>query len=85
MPRCDGCIYAACIDICPDYETKGFTRSGIPRGLRKSNPREYFRLYREKNRTRLTEYQNDYNKINREAMKPKWREQKRKERGRTTA
>lgn len=85
MSACDtkrrgDCPYAACIDICPDYETKGLASSGIPKGLRQSNPKEYFRLYRQQNRARLTEYQNEYNRVNREKMLPKWREQKRKER-----
>lgn len=74
------CPYAACIDICPDYDKKRLLPSGIPRGLRQENPKEYFRLYREINREKLTEYANEYNKKNREKMLPKWREQKRKER-----
>ena len=80
MTACKSCPYTACIDICPDYESNRFTLAGIPKGLRKSNPSEYFRRYRELNRARLTAYQNEYNRINRKAMLPKWRDQKRKER-----
>lgn len=77
---CPTCPYATCIDICPDYNSKRLSKSGIPKGLRRDNPTEYFRQYREINRARLTAYQNEYNKENRVTMLPKWREQKRKER-----
>jgi hypothetical protein len=81
MAACKDCPYAACIDICPDYDIKGLEKSGIPKGLRQSNPKEYFRLYRQLKREFLLEVQNEYNRKNREAMRIKWARQKRKERG----
>jgi hypothetical protein len=69
------CPYAACIDVCEHYDKI------IPPGLRSSNPREYRRLYYRLNREKINASRNEYNSVNRERERPKWRAWKRRQRG----